>query len=115
MIEEILKLPIYRDERGEIFDFASFQAQRLHLVSMEAGAVRGNHVHDQDEIVCVIGGDAKCEMSGEDQISGECERVIVKGNLKAYKIKAGVKHTIRNVRLDTFYLVCFYGSLSGSS
>ena len=84
----------------------------LHVLTLQPGAVRGNHVDDRDEIICMIGSNAKCEISGENQISGECERVIVKGNLKAYKIKAGVKHAIRNVRLDTFYLVCFYGSSS---
>ena len=114
LIEELSKaaIPLHVDERGVVADLSRFCIRGLHVVTLQPGAVRGNHVHDRDEIVCVIGGHAKCEITGKDQVSGICQRVIVKGNLKTYKIKAGVKHAIRNVRLDTFYLVCFYGSSS---
>jgi len=108
-------IPLPVDERGVVADLSGFCIRGLHVVTMEPGALRGNHMHDRDEIVCVVGGGAKCELTGEDQISGECQRIIVEGNLKTYRINAGVKHTFRNFGVDTFYLVCFYGSLSSSS
>lgn len=117
LIEELSKaaIPLRVDERGVVVDLSRFCIRDLHVVTMEPGALRGNHMHDRDEIVCVVGGGAKCELTGEDEVSGECERIIVEGNLKTYRIKAGVKHAFKNFSEDTFFLVCFYGSLSSSS
>jgi len=117
LIEEVNKpaISLHVDERGVVADLSRFCIRGLHVVTLQPGALRGSHMHDRDEIVCVVGGSAKCELTGEDQISGECQRIIVEGNLKAYRIKAGVKHTFKNFGENTFFLVCFYGSLSSSS
>jgi len=101
-------IPIRRDKRGIVADLSGFCIRGMHVLTMEAGAVRGNHVHNRDEIITVIGGGKKCEIVAEDQDSDEEERQIVKGNLNTYRIKSGVKHIIRNVSAEQFYLVCFY-------
>lgn len=108
MIEEIPSSALRHDARGDLLDLGSFSPEGLHVVSLIAGATRGNHVHDRDEIVCVIGGGGKCEMEVEDETSRERRRLVVEGNLKTYRIKAGIKHTIRNLGPEPFYLVCFH-------
>ena len=65
-------------------------------------------MHDRDEIVCVIGGSGKCEIEADNEASGEIRRIVVEGNLNTYRIKAGIKHTIRNLGSGPFYLLCFY-------
>ncbi|MDI6891055.1 MAG: WxcM-like domain-containing protein [Thermodesulfovibrionales bacterium] len=99
--------PIYKDERGKIGDFRSSPVEGLHVVEMKPGAVRGNHVHDKDEIICIISGSGICEIIVEDEASGKRENVVVKEDMISYKIVAGAKHIIRNIGKDVFYLVCF--------
>lgn len=101
-------VPIFSDRRGKVGDFGDFLAQGLHVVTMQPGAVRGNHVHNQNEIICVLGGDGICEIIPQDQISGETANIVVEGDLKTYRIKAGIKHTLKNAGKSTFYLICFY-------
>ena len=89
-------------------DLKDFPVEGLHMVELKAGTVRGNHVHQKNEIICVIGGTGKCEVIAEDQDSGEELHIIVEGDLKTYRIRAGIKHTIKNFSGDPFYLVCFF-------
>ena len=62
--------PIFKDDRGRVINFGSFQVKDLHVASMKLGTVRGNHVHDRDEIICIIGGKGICEISVEDNLGG---------------------------------------------
>jgi mannose-6-phosphate isomerase-like protein (cupin superfamily) len=83
-------------------DFGAFSGAGLHVASMQPGAIRGNHTHERDEIICIIGGSGVCE------IAAGGEEIMIEGDLKAYRIKAGIRHTIRNTGNQKFYLVCFY-------
>jgi quercetin dioxygenase-like cupin family protein len=100
--------PIYNDERGKVWNFPGFLVEGLHVATVEPGAVRGNHAHDRDEILCVIGGSGVCEVCATDEVSGMTKRIVVAGDMKAYRIKAGIKHLVRNLGSKSFYLVCFY-------
>jgi len=106
IIHEVI--PLYEDGRGKVADLKDFFVEGLHLVELKAGSVRGNHVHQKDEVLCVIGGTGRCEIIAEDQISGKEQHLIVEGDLKTYRIRAGLKHTIKNFSREPFYLVCFF-------
>ncbi len=111
ILEEVA-VSLNEDERGKVVNFKNLHLDGLHVVEMKAGAVRGNHVHEKDEIVCVISGSGHCEIIAEDQDSGEHQHLTVEGILKTCRIKAGKRHTIKNRGKDTFYVVCFYEDLA---
>jgi len=110
LIEELeeSRIPHYVDCRGTVADLGCFNIESLHVVEMKIGAVRGNHAHGRDEIICVIGAGAHCEIVAESQYSRKRQHLTVDGNLKTYRIKAGIKHVIKNSGKITFHLVCFY-------
>jgi mannose-6-phosphate isomerase-like protein (cupin superfamily) len=114
MIEELdgWSVPVHFDKRGESRDFRSFLVEGLHVVTMEPGAVRGDHVHDRDEILCVAGGSGICEILTGDKLCAPVEKIIVAGDITVYRIKAGVKHVVRNSGNRRFYLISFYEPLS---
>ncbi len=109
MLEEISGeiVPIYSDERGQVRDFGCISVEGLHVVEMRPGAVRGNHVHDRDEIMCVTGGSGMCKIDIEDETTHKKESIVVEGDMKAYRVRAGIRHIVRNIGNKTFYLVCF--------
>ena len=74
---------------------------------MKPGAVRGNHTHDCDEVICIMGGESICEIAVEDSSSGTKERVLVDESVKTYRFKAGVKHIVQNIGEQEFYLCAF--------
>ncbi len=114
MLEDISsKLAIVKvDERGKAVDFRQMLLAELHVVTVEPGACRGNHVHDKDEIICVMGGHDKCEIIAECETPSNKEGIIVENNLSIYKISAGIRHSVKDIGDSTFYLVCFYISHS---
>jgi dTDP-4-dehydrorhamnose 3,5-epimerase-like enzyme len=96
-----------QDERGIVVSFAKDVAENFHVASMKPGAVRGNHTHDCDEVICIMGGRNICEITVEDGSSGTKARVLVDENIKTYRFKAGVKHTVQNIGEREFYLCAF--------
>ena len=102
------KAPIYEDKRGMIRDLKAFSVDGLHVVTMQPGAIRGNHIHEEDEIICIIDGSGICEISQMNEASGKKEEIVVEGNIKVYRIKAGMRHIVKNIGDKIFYLVCFY-------
>ena len=100
-------VPIFIDKRGMVRNFKDFLIQGLHVVEMRPGSARGNHVHDKDEIMCVIGGSGICKINVEDETAHKKESIVVEGDMKAYRIRAGIRHIVRNIGNKTFYLVCF--------
>ena len=101
------RVRVYQDSRGLAAFYSEFPVENLHIVSVNPGAVRGNHSHDQDEIICILGGGGMCEISVENESSGDKETVLIKHGIESYRIKAGLKHSVRNVGDNVFYLVCF--------
>ncbi len=100
--------PVSFDDRGGVINFGRFQVKDLHVASMKPHTVRGNHVHDRDEIICIMGGGGICEIVVEDRKDGIKEKVMVEGGLEKYLIKAGVKHVVKNIGEKEFYLVAFF-------
>lgn len=80
MLEDIsCKLAIVKvDERGKPVDFRQMLPAELHVVTVELGACRGNHVHDKDEIICVMGGHDKCEIITECETPSNTEKLLLK-------------------------------------
>ena len=109
LLEEISGeiVPIYSDKRGVVRNFKDFLIEGLHVVEMRPGSVRGNDVHDRDEIMCVTGGSGICEIDIEDETTHKKESIVVEGDMKAYRIRAGIRHIVRNIGNKTSYLVCF--------
>lgn len=96
-----------QDERGIAVAFANGGRENLHVASLKAGAIRGNHTHDGDETLCIMGGREICELVVEDTVSGIQEIVQVHENISTYRIKAGLKHTVQNIGGKDFYLISF--------
>ena len=96
------------DDRGEVINFGSFQVKDLHVASMKPHTMRGDHVHDRDEIICIMGGSGICEIVVEDRKDGIKEKVMVDGGLMKFLVKAGVKHTVFNTGEKAFYLIAFF-------
>ena len=95
------------DRRGKVFNFKNYSIENFHILTMEPGSVRGNHTHDKDEILCVIDGKGICEIIIEDKNSGKVKKFNVKEHIEIFRIKKGIKHTLRNKGNKLFYLVCF--------
>jgi len=82
----------------------------LHIVSLEPGAVRGNHSHtNATEWILVFGGKAKIvwrpqKASSVKQISGG------KSKPALFEIPPDIDHAVVNDSNDTVYLAVFYDS-----
>lgn len=111
----LTELEAYRDARGwntHPLDEESLRAgayANLHLVSMEPGAIRGNHKHAmQTEEVVIIGG--PCLFTAQDTATGECfERVFRPGELFHIFIRPGIAHAFKNIGESAAYLLCASG------
>ena len=98
---------VKQDGRGISLFFQGMDVQKLHTASVKPGACRGNHVHNQDEVLCILAGKGLCEIEVEDTGTGPGERIQIDESIKTYRIKAGVKHSVRNIGEREFYLVSF--------
>ena len=111
----ITELDASRDARGwntHPLDEAALREGRfanIHLVSMEPGAIRGNHKHLlQTEEVVIIGG--PCLFVARDTETGECiERVFRPGELFHIAVGPGIPHAFKNIGDSTAYLLCASG------
>ncbi len=98
---------IGKDRRGNVISFIDEAQHNPHIASVNPGAIRGNHVHDQDEVICFMGGADICEISLENPVSGEKEQFLVDETIKTYRFRAGIKHTVKNIGDNEFYLFAF--------
>jgi len=110
MIEELTEghLSVYSDTRGEVLQLGELFGRELHVLSMEPGASRGNHIHSRDEIICVLGGRDSCEIHLIDEAVGQEKVFRVRKDLTAYRIRSGIRHKVMNRGKEAFYLVCLY-------
>ena len=83
------------------------EALNLHVVSMNPGAVRGNHYHKkQSEIIWVIGG--PCIVTAKNRDSGEVEKIeISPENNTLLTISPEITHAIKNISDEIAYLLCY--------
>lgn len=112
LIEEI-SLPYTSDPRGFVLyltgDTSAVRdtVYDLHIAALEPNAVRGNHYHNRDEFVYVLGGKGVCQIEVGD-LSGNKERMILEHDPMLLRIPKNVTHAFKNTGPLTIYLVCFY-------
>ena len=81
------------------------QFGHLHLVSMEPGAVRGNHYHQTlKEWLFAFGGQYSFHWKAGGNIS---RRLIPADKMVVIEIPPGITHTIRNESKETMYLLAY--------
>jgi mannose-6-phosphate isomerase-like protein (cupin superfamily) len=83
----------------------------LHIAALKPNAVRGNHYHNRDEFVYVLGGRGVCQIEVED-LSGNKERVVLEHDPVLLRIPKNVTHVFKNMGPLTMYLVCFHNGKS---
>lgn len=84
-----MKYAALRDERGVNVSFSVGEIGNLHVASVKPGAVRGNHSHDLDEVICIMAGQGICEIEVENRTEGVKEKVLVDSEMKTYRIGLG--------------------------
>jgi len=100
-----IKINKIEDERGFSFFLEALPIKKFHIVSVNPGAVRGNHLHDYEEILCIIGGHGAAEITLED--SDKSYTFIIKEKYTLLKIPPYTKHKVKNIGNKIFYLICF--------
>lgn len=109
---EIIPMEEYRDRRGwnaqplAASELAAGIIKGVHIVSMEPGTIRGNHVHaEQTEKVMIAGGD--CLFAARDPETGErFERTFTEDALFLIVVAPGIEHAFKNVSDGKAYLFC---------
>jgi len=105
LTNKFLKVKEIVDNRGFSIFFENLPLDKFHIVSMNPGAIRGNHVHDYTEIICVIGGKELAEILLE---SPQCvKRIVIDRDFQIIDVPPKLKHIIKNIGNKRFYLVCF--------
>lgn len=88
-------------------------ASNLHLVSLEPGAVRGNHLHEnQTEHIWVVGG--RIRFVAVDGGTGERMDTELEGaDAPFITIPPRISHAFKNIGTATNHLLCFSHLESG--
>ena len=95
------------DKRGFSVFFEGNSIEKFHIVSLNPGAIRGNHVHDYTEIICVLGGKGIAEIELiELQDIKHSEKIIIDKNFQIVEVPPRIKHIVKNIGDRVFYLVC---------
>ena len=110
---KIEKIEIRKDNRGfsatpvDENSLKKGKALNLHVVSMNPGAVRGNHYHKkQSEIIWIIGG--PCSVTSKNRESGEEEKITISPeNDTLLTIPPEITHAIKNISDEVAYLLCY--------
>ncbi|MFP4393220.1 MAG: cupin domain-containing protein [Desulfohalobiaceae bacterium] len=94
------------DSRGVLRFFSGYQIQELHVGSLRPGTVRGQHSHDYDEVLCILGGAGFCQLEAWAE-DGTQVNIPIQEEIKIFKVSAGVWHALRNTGDQTCYLLSF--------
>lgn len=111
MEPSIIELAKEEDERG--FAVKLFKGKQLkdiyniHLISLNPGAVRGNHFHPtQTEYIYVLGNQAK--LVTVDCATDERSIKIIDGKrCPLIIVPPKVAHAIKNIGIEKIYLLCY--------
>ena len=101
---DTLKIIKKYDERGFSVFFEGDSIEKFHIVSLNPGAIRGNHVHDYTEIICVLGGKGIAEI--ELRCTGYSQKFLVDKDFQIIEVPPKIKHIVKNIGDRVFYLVC---------
>ncbi|MBD3234345.1 MAG: hypothetical protein GF315_11535 [candidate division Zixibacteria bacterium] len=78
----------------------------LHITSVKAGSVRGNHYHAHaNEVIFVFGGGYRFYYVTDGETS--C-RDVDESELLGISIAAGIAHALKNTGDDTIYVMSYY-------
>jgi quercetin dioxygenase-like cupin family protein len=94
------------DPRGCMRFFSGFNIQNMHVGTLRPGTVRGDHSHEQEEVLCILGGAGICQLQAQAE-DGSQVSIPIQEELKIFKVSAGVWHALRNTGQQTFYIVSF--------
>lgn len=102
-----------RDPRGWVSNLPDFRPDLpeglnyVHIVSMEPGAIRGNHYHrEQIETLCILG--TKIQVKAVNRETAETYKEIVNDDPPTmFVISPKISHAFRNLSEQVGYLVCF--------
>ncbi len=84
---------------------ASEVVKEMHLVSLEPGAVRGNHLHELGrEWIVIFGGQASIAWRSENRASIQIDR-IDPATTAMFEIPPGLPHAIRNDSALTIFIL----------
>ncbi len=107
----------WKDARGWVLDplpLAALEGMplgNLHVASLQPGAIRGNHFHDNAaEWVLFCGGPAAL-LAGTGEHAGREEILISGEEPELFEIPAGLPHAIENRSDREIFLVVFYGEM----
>jgi dTDP-4-dehydrorhamnose 3,5-epimerase-like enzyme len=80
--------------------------KNVHLVSLEPGTVRGNHVHHKQlEFAIVFGG--RCLVAAENE-KGEREEMIVgPDDLLLLEMQPNIRHAFKNIGERAMFLLAY--------
>ncbi len=92
------------DKRGFSVFFEGNSIEKFHIVSLNPGAIRGNHVHDYTEIICVLGGKGIAEIELQD--TEHFQKILIDENFQIIEVPQGKRHIVKNIGDRVFYLVC---------
>jgi dTDP-4-dehydrorhamnose 3,5-epimerase-like enzyme len=108
---KVTRLEARREERGWSVEpaakmLAAGKLKNIHVVSMEPGTIRGNHVHSKQlEYAMVFGG--RCLVAVENE-AGEREQMIIgPDDLCLFEIQPHIKHAFKNIGEETMFLIAF--------
>ena len=107
----IIERALEEDDRG--FVVKLFEGHHLndiyniHLVSLNPGAIRGNHFHPrQTEYIYVLGNQGK--LVTVDIVTDKRSEKIVDGrNCSFVIVPQKVAHAIKNISTEKMYLLCY--------
>ena len=109
-----LPLHLRADERGFALNlFSEIQAEsgeirEFHVCSLNEGAVRGNHYHENaEEHILVLGGEALLALKNPEE-TDKAERRI--RSIELVKINRNTAHAIKNEGQTPLHILCFYVS-----
>ena len=100
-----MKIKDFSDERGFSFALEGLPLEHFHILSLNPGRIRGNHVHDYGEVICILGGEGKAKVCLEHK--GQKKEFIIEKKFEILEIPPGTRHSIQNIGQNLFYLVCF--------
>lgn len=112
---DIIELEHYRDARGWNTHPVDYDLLRtggvdnVHIVSLEPGAVRGNHIHRrQTECIFIMGG--PCRIVAKDPESGEELSLNTSpGDVRLFRVQPGIAHAFKNIGTTPAYALCYSG------
>ena len=107
----IIELAPEEDERG--FTVNPFKVKQInhiyniHLVSLNPGAIRGNHYHPtQTEYICVLGTQGTL-VTVDNKTDKRSEKIIDGKKCPCIIVPRDVTHAFKNTSTERIYLLCY--------